>query len=170
MNKYILITILLSLSLISCSKNVSIDGVNIDTSSWVKVSTEDWTIEATEDWAKISTEDWTLEMDGNGATATSWENSASIWNDWVSVTDWESTMDATSTWMQLNWAEWNINMDANWMTSDIEWVWKMSITNTWTKVWDIDLSKWTDNLIETSLNSEMWNILEDSANEAESME
>lgn len=149
MNKYIILTILLSFTLISCSKNVSVDWVDINTSSWVKVSTQDWSIETTQDWTKM----------------TSWENEASIWNDGVSVTDWKSTMDATSTWMELNWSEWNLKMDENGMTSDIDWVWKMSITNTWTKIWDIDMSKWTDELIKTSLNSEMWNILKDSANE-----
>ena len=129
MNKYILLSIIvLSITLTSCSKNVSIDDVNIDTSSWVKISTENWTIEATENWAKISTDEWLIKIDPNWSTITSWENSASIWvwDEWFSISDWESTMNVTSTWIQLN-------TDENTITSDIDWIWEISITNNWTK-------------------------------------
>lgn len=165
MNKYIVLIIaLLSLILVSCSKNTSVDWVDIDTSTnWVKVTTENWTIEANEDWVKLSIDKWTLEMDENEATVNSWENSGSILNvsisntwasytdwkstmyvtsTWASYTDWESTMDVTSTWIEVNWTEWNFKMDKNGMIFDLEWVWKVSITNTGTKIWDINTLKW----------------------------
>ncbi len=131
MNKYILLSIVLSITLASCSKNVSINDVNIDTSSWIKISTENWTIETTENWAKISTDEWLLKIDPNWATITSWENFTSIWDEWFSVSDWESTMNITSTWLQLNWSK--LNIDENTITSDIDWIWDISITSNWTK-------------------------------------
>ena len=62
--------------------------------------------------------------------------------------------------MDLNSKEWNIKMDENGMTSNIPWAWTMSITNTWTQIWDINISSWNmaEDFAWKAVNDELNNL------------
>lgn len=86
MNKYLIITVL-TLSLFSCNKEVSVDGVNINTSSWLNVTTQEWSVGINENGVQIMTN----------------EGTAAIWEKWLQTqVDGIGTMNVNETGIQWN--------------------------------------------------------------------
>lgn len=141
MKKYTISLLILSCFLYSCSKDVSIDGLNVNSSSGINVSTQDWSMTV---WV-------------NGTNMISWENETSIWSDWINVWNKESEVKINSAWMGIQSEEWTMKMDENGMTSNIEWVWDVSITNTGSNIWGVNISSWNvaEDLIKNSMSNEL---------------
>lgn len=148
MKKYTLWLLIISCFLYSCSKDVSMDGININSSSGINVSTEDWSMTV---WA-------------DGTKMVSWENETTIWSDGINVWNKESEVKINSAGMEMQSKEWTMKMDENGMTSNIEWVGDVSITNTGTNIWGINISSWNvaEDLIKDSMNNEFNNMNMDS--------
>lgn len=142
MKKILLTSFLVLLAITSCSKQAS--EMIPDSLSWANIETPVWSIKTNE----------------NGINVSAWENSIWVWNDWVNISTAEENVWLNSSWMELNSKEWNIKMDENGMTSNIEWVWNMSITNTWTQIWDINISSWNmaQDFAWDAINNELNNL------------
>lgn len=144
MNKYLIITIL-TLSLFSCNKDVSLEGVNINTSSWLNVTTQEGSIWINDNWVQIMTSEGTATVWSDGINAQTSEWSASVWSDGVKTqVDGIGDMNITEKWLQWN----------------VEGAGEISVTNDGIKAWKVNISSGNvaESVVSDAINQEMNNM------------
>lgn len=144
MNKYLIIT-LLTLSLFSCNKDVSVDGVNINTSSGLNVSTEEWSVWINENGVQIMTN----------------EGTATVWEDWMNVqtSEWNASVWSDGIQTQVDGVG-NMNINEKGIQGNVEAAGEISVTNDGVKAGKVNISSGNiaEEVVSDAINQEMNNM------------
>lgn len=141
MKKYTILALLV-LALVSCGKDVNVDGVKIDT----------------KDGMNVTTEDGSLKVGENGVEMTSSEGSASIWADGIKAGVDGADVSVWADGVKTQTQEWNLELNEEWLQWNIEGAGEMSITNDGIQAGWVNISSWNvaestiKNAVDTQMN------------------